>query len=143
MLHAAFFTIHLGADKDFPLQYRVFGQDFVTDLFGLLEITAPLSELMILSQAVDFFHWKIVFWGERMLLWMQDILDNVRELPRFKKHLAGIQDHQYQGVMILDDWELINREEFQIQKRGSKLYTIGWSALWMIRLQIWKRLHQI
>ena len=68
VLHAAFYTVHSGADEDFPLQYR----DFVVDLLGLLDITAPLSELMILSQAVDFLHWKIVFWGKQMLLWMQD-----------------------------------------------------------------------
>ena len=43
-------------------------------------------------QAIDFFHWKMVFWGERMLLWMEDILDNIRELPHFKKHLAEVEN---------------------------------------------------
>ena len=56
MLHAAFYTVHSGADEDFRLQYRVFGQDFVSDLLGLLDITAPLSAVMILSQAIDFLH---------------------------------------------------------------------------------------
>ena len=46
VLHAAFFTIHSGADNDFPLQYRMFGQDFVTDLIGLMDITAPITQLI-------------------------------------------------------------------------------------------------
>ena len=49
VLHAAFYTVHSGADEDFPLQYKVFGQDFVPDLLGLFDITAPLSELMTSS----------------------------------------------------------------------------------------------
>eukprot|EP00112_Aurelia_sp_Birch-Aquarium-sp1_P001875 Seg1203.3 transcript_id=Seg1203.3/GoldUCD/mRNA.D3Y31 product="hypothetical protein" protein_id=Seg1203.3/GoldUCD/D3Y31 len=79
VLHTAFATIHSGADEDFPLQYKMFGQDFVSDLLGLLDITAPISQLMVLSQSVDFYHWKIVFWGNRMLMWIQDILENVSE----------------------------------------------------------------
>ncbi len=62
-LHAAFSTIHSGADKDFPLQYRMFGQDFVSDLLGFIDIIAPITQLMVFSQEVDFYHWKLVFWG--------------------------------------------------------------------------------
>ena len=97
-----FNTVHSEAYEDFPLQYRVFGQNFVSDLLGLLDITAPLSVLMILSQAIDFLHWKVVFWGEQMLLWIEEILGNIRELPRFKKHLAEIENFQFQGVKILE-----------------------------------------
>ena len=60
-----------------PLQYRMFGQDFVVDLLGLLDITTPLCELMVLSQSVDFLHWKIVFWGQRMVSWMGAMVDNL------------------------------------------------------------------
>ena len=121
VLHAAFYTVHSGADEDFPLQYRVFGQDFVSDHLGLLDVTAPLSELMILSQAIDFLHWKIVFWGEQMVLWMEDILDNIRELPRFKRHLAEIENFQFQGVKILEGWELVNREEIERPEDGANI----------------------
>ena len=120
-MQAAFYTVHSGGDKDFPLQYRVFGQDFVSDLLGLLDITAPLSELMILSQAIDFLHWKVVFWGERMLLWMEDILGNIKELPRFKKHLAEIENFQFQGVKILEGWELVNKKEVERPEDGANV----------------------
>ncbi len=76
-----FITIHSGADEDFPLQYRMFGQDFITDLIGLMDITVPITQLMILSQAVDFYHWKVAFWGKRMLHWMEDISQNLQEMP--------------------------------------------------------------
>ena len=42
VLHVAFSPTHSGAD-DFPLEYRMFSQDFLTDLLGPLEITATLS----------------------------------------------------------------------------------------------------
>lgn len=119
VLHAAFYIIQ-GQTRTFPSSTEFFGQDFVSDL-GLLDITAPLSELMILSQAIDFFHWKVVFWGERMLLWMEEILGNIRELPRFKKHLAEIENFQFQGVKILEGWKLVNREEIERPEDGANV----------------------
>ena len=91
VLRKSFQASDSNADEDFPIQYRMFGQDFVVDLLGLLDITAPLCEMMVLSQSVDFLHWKIVFWGQRMLSWLADIVDNLTGTPRYKKHLEDLK----------------------------------------------------
>ena len=121
VLHAAFATIHSGADEDFPLQYKMFGQDFVSDLLGLLDISAPISQLMVLSQSVDFYHWKIVLWGNRMLMWIQDILEDVSAIPRFKKYLADIQAFHFCNVELLEGWQLTNQEEVLHPARGASI----------------------
>ena len=52
---------------------------------------------------------------------MEDILGNIRELPRFKKHLAEIENFQFQGVTILEGWELVNREEIERPEDGANV----------------------
>ena len=111
VLRKSFQTIHSNADDDFPLQYRMFGQDFVADLLGLLDITAPLCELMVLSQSVDFFHWKIVFWGQRMLHWMERIVDNLAGMPRYKKHLQDLNNYLFQEVELFEGWHLLSQDK--------------------------------
>ena len=76
----------------------MFGQDFVVDLLGLLDITAPLCELMILSQSVNFLHWKIVFWGQQMLSWIEAIADNLTSTPRYKKYLQDLKNYLFKEV---------------------------------------------
>ena len=98
VLHVAFSPTHSRAD-DFPLQYRMFSQEFLTDLLGPFEITASLSELITITQAVHYFHWKIV-------------LDNIREFLHFKKHLADTQKLKFQGVKVFDDCELLDRGDY-------------------------------
>ena len=58
-----------------------------------------------------------------MLLWMEETLGDIRELPRFKNHLAEIENFQFQGIKILNGWELVNREE--IRRRCERSTQLG------------------
>ena len=89
----------------------MFGQDFVADLLGLLDITAPPCELMVLSQSVDFLHWKIVFWGKRMLHWMEAIVDNLADMPRYRKHLQDLNNYVFQEVELFEGWHLLSQDK--------------------------------
>ena len=86
----------------------MFGQDFVVDRLGLLDITAPLCEWMILSQSVNFLHWKIVFWGQRMLSWMEAIADNLTGTPRYKKYLQDLKNYLFKEVQLFEGWHLLS-----------------------------------
>jgi hypothetical protein len=110
VLRKSFQATHSNADEDFPLQYRMFGQDFVVDLLGLLDITAPLCELMVLSQSVDFLHGKIVFWGQRMLSWMEAIVENPTGTPRYEKHLQDLKNYLFQEVQLFEGWHLLSND---------------------------------
>eukprot|EP00794_Sanderia_malayensis_P008611 gene8611-9538_t len=107
VLRKSFSTIHSNADEDFPFQYRMFGQDFVSDLLGLLDITAPLCEFMVLSQSVNFLHWKNILWGNRMLFYMEAIINNLEEVPRYKKQIENIKNCNFQEVQLF----LLNQDK--------------------------------
>ena len=113
VLRKAFQTIHSNADEDFPLQYRMFGQDFVSDLLGLLDITSPLCELMVLSQSVDFLHWKIVPWGTRMIEKMQHITDDLTSTSRYKRHLSDIKKYKFKEVELFQGWHLLSQDRME------------------------------
>eukprot|EP00794_Sanderia_malayensis_P013472 gene13472-14864_t len=85
----------------------MFGQDFVSDLLGLLDITAPLCEFMVLSQSVNFLHWKNILWGNRMLFYMEAIINNLEEVPRYKKQLENIKNCNFQEVQLF----LLNQDK--------------------------------
>ena len=108
VLRKSFQATHPNADEGFPLQYRMFGQDFLVDLLGLLDITAPLCELMKLSQSVNFLHWKIVFWGQQMLSWMEAIADNLTGTPRYKKYLEDLKNYLFKEVQLFEGWHLLS-----------------------------------
>ncbi len=118
-LHTAFSTIHSGADEDFPLQYRMFGQDFVVDLLGLIDATTPITKLMLFSQEVDFCHWKLVFWGKRAIEWMEEIAENITEMPRLKKHLAHIENFKFNDIQLLEGWSFISAENVDRPEAGA------------------------
>ena len=124
VLRKSFKATHSNADEDFPLQYRMFGQDFVVDLLGLLDITTPLCELMVLSQSVDFFHWKIVFWGQRMVSWMGAMVDNLTCAPRYKKHLQDLKNYLFQEVQLFEGWHLPSNDRMVHPDYGEEaMYT--------------------
>ena len=88
---------------------KILEWDFVVDLLGLLDITAPLCELMILSQSVNFLHWKIVFWGQRMLSWMElATADNLTGTPRYKKYLQDLKNYLFKEVQLFERWHLLS-----------------------------------
>ena len=135
-----------------PLQYRMFGQDFVVDLLGLLYITTPLCELMVLSQSVDFLHWKIVFWGQRMVSWINWLLPHIgNNTDNLVEGIAQKYLESHNSPMLRDPRSIRN---YMIRNNQSKvihrikntpctkvsLSSLG-SALLYIRLTIRIRYH--
>jgi hypothetical protein len=102
----------------------MFGQDFVVDLLGLLDITTPLCELMVLSLSVDFLHWKIVFWGQRMVSWMGAMVDNLTCTPWYKKHLQDLKNYLFQEVQLFKGWHLLSKDRMVHPDYGEEaMYT--------------------
>ncbi len=98
----------------------MFGQDFFTDLLCLLDITTLFCELMVLSQSVDFLHWKIVFWGQRLRHWMETIVDNLADIPRYKKHLQDLKNYVFQEVELFEGWHLLSEDKMVHPDHGKK-----------------------
>ncbi|PAA71545.1 hypothetical protein BOX15_Mlig019669g1 [Macrostomum lignano] len=104
-LYAATFRRIHDEDEDFPLQYRVLGADFATDLCLLLDVFQPLVEMMELAQGLQFNHWKIVSWGNRLLQMMDR-----KCRPLYDKHRADIEGMSFKKVRLLEGWHVIGEE---------------------------------
>ena len=97
--------------------YRLYGQNFVIDLLGLLDLLKPLAALMTQIQAQSCPGWKLTGYIPVVRNHTKQFIANLKSgcfslvTSRFRKHMEDIKNFNYGKTVLVEGWLITEKGE--------------------------------
>ena len=105
-------------DNRMNLGYRLYGQDFVVDLLGLLDLLWPLVVLMLEGQAQWCPGWKFARHVPKVEKQLRNIIEEMKKknpaatiCPRLGAHMLEVKDFKFGKSELVEGWLVVEEAQ--------------------------------
>ena len=110
------------------LGYRLYGQDFVVDLLGLLDLLWPLVVLMLEGQAQWCPGWKFARHVPKVEKQLRNIIEEMKKenpsatiCPRLGAHMLQVKDFKFGKSELVEGWLVVEEAQGKPVKWNARL----------------------